>query len=89
MPSLYRTRDGAGDAGGMSDILRINPDTNELEYKHSQKPTVGWAIRVGSISARSFSSQDYWTTTPVTEILEEREDYVKFKTGNSIYEWKN
>jgi hypothetical protein len=37
---------------------------------------------------RSYSFQDYWTTTLVTEIIEEREDYVKFKTGNSVYEWR-
>jgi len=27
-----------------------------------------------------------WQTTGVTEIVERRDDYVKFKTGNSIYE---
>jgi hypothetical protein len=30
-----------------------------------------------------------WQTTSVTEIVEEREDYIKFKTQNSNYElWK-
>jgi hypothetical protein len=27
-----------------------------------------------------------WFTTPVTEIIEQREDYIKFKTENSVYE---
>ena len=27
-----------------------------------------------------------WQTTTVTEIIEQREDYIKFKTGNSNYE---
>jgi hypothetical protein len=27
-----------------------------------------------------------WMTTPITEIIEEKEDYVKFKTKNSVYE---
>jgi hypothetical protein len=27
-----------------------------------------------------------WQTTVVTEIVEQREDYIKFKTGNSNYE---
>jgi hypothetical protein len=27
-----------------------------------------------------------WQTTPVTEIVEQREDYIKFKTENSTYE---
>ena len=30
-----------------------------------------------------------WQTTPVTEIVEEQDDYIKFKTQNSNYElWK-
>jgi len=30
-----------------------------------------------------------WLTTTVTEIVEEREDYIKFNTHNSVYElWK-
>ena len=28
-----------------------------------------------------------WQTTPVTEIVEQRDGYVKFKTKNSIYEF--
>jgi hypothetical protein len=27
-----------------------------------------------------------WMTTVLTEIIEQREDYIKFKTSNSIYE---
>jgi hypothetical protein len=27
-----------------------------------------------------------WQTTPVTEIIEQKEDYIKFKTNSSIYE---
>ena len=30
-----------------------------------------------------------WQTTPITEVLEKREYYLKFKTKNSVYElWK-
>jgi hypothetical protein len=30
-----------------------------------------------------------WQTTSITEIIEQRDDYIKFKTENSIYElWK-
>jgi hypothetical protein len=30
-----------------------------------------------------------WQTTPITEVLEKRENYLKFKTKNSVYElWK-
>ena len=27
-----------------------------------------------------------WQTTPITEIIEQRDDYIKFKTQNSSYE---
>jgi hypothetical protein len=27
-----------------------------------------------------------WMTTIVTEIIEQREDYIKFRTSNSVYE---
>jgi len=44
---------------------------------------------VGSHYARSYSSsgQDYWLTTVVTEIVEERDGYVKFATAKSLYEF--
>jgi len=50
-------------------------------------------MRVGSVYARSYSAQDWWQTTVITKILEDTiaedgSEYVKFKTGNSIYEWK-
>lgn len=56
------------------------------------KPKVGCSLLVGSITARTYSNQDYWLTTKVTEILEEKKDAdgfyesIKFKTENSIYE---
>lgn len=56
------------------------------------KPVVGCSLLVGSVTARSYSDQDYWLTTVVTEIIEEKlsEDgfieLVKFKTQNSLYE---
>lgn len=64
-----------------------------IAYCHNTKPSVGVSMRVGSTYSRSYSSQDYWTTTPVTEILEEFTDdqgrlNVKFKTKNSTYWWK-
>lgn len=91
--SLVRERDGAGDSGSMS--LAITPnggqDGGHL-YEDNQRPKVGVVMRVGSPYGRSYSGQDYWQTTAITEILEDRVDengfeYVKFKTGNSIYEW--
>ena len=33
-----------------------------------------------------FNQSFTWQTTTVTEIVEQRDDYIKFKTGNSNYE---
>lgn len=87
---LIRESDGAGDSGPMCQILdseSYQPIPNE------QYPKVGCGVRVGSFYGRTYSAQDWWQTSPITEILEETindEGYwtVKFKTRNSVYVWK-
>ena len=95
--SLRRTRDGAGDSGPMSVTLlieeaegvrKIARDSEGLPIEGGPRPAVGHIIRVGSIYARTYQQQDYWQTTPITEILEETEKRVKFRTGNSEYVWE-
>lgn len=97
--SLRRTRDGAGDSGNMSTLFfpTFDMDTGKVvdtTVEHCSDPKVGGYIRVGSMMARTYTAQDWWQTTIITEILEERTDeknpyyfYVRFKTGNSEYEW--
>jgi hypothetical protein len=92
--SLSRTRDKAGDSGNMSMALWKDPVSGKVETEHNAVPRVGVAIRVGSTYARSYSLQEWWQTTYVTEILEERTDpkdpnflYILFITDNSEYEW--
>jgi hypothetical protein len=90
--NLRRTRDGEGESGGRSEAIEWNED-GTFKKVVDYKPTVGCSMLVGSMSARSYSVQDYWLTTTVTEILEEINSddvhYVRFKTGNSEYEWWN
>jgi hypothetical protein len=87
MATLRRISDGAGDSGARSEAIKWKED-GTIDSVVSNRPTLGCSMLVGSVTARSYSDQDYWLTTPVTEILEESDDYVKFKTGNSIYEWR-
>lgn len=85
--SLVRESDGAGDSGPLSTLYWM--ENEEVKWEHNAKPRLGCSVRVGSITGRTFAMQDYWTTTPVTEILEETDTEVKFKTrSNSIYVWK-
>lgn len=88
--SLIRERDGVGDSGPMCHILDAESWT---PIEGETYPRVGCGVRVGSYYARSYSGQDWWQTTPITEILEESVDTegyrtVKFKTRNSVYTWK-
>lgn len=89
---LRRISDGKGDSGALSQAIAWNEDKTFKEVA-GHKPIVGCSIKVGSVTARSYSNQDWWLTTPITEILEEIENediqYIRFKTGNSEYEWWN
>lgn len=88
MYNLRRVRDGAGDSGGMSRSYYYKLDGIRDD---GHIPIVGNHQQVGSLNTRAYSGQDYWTTTPVTEILEEIKGddshYIKFRTRNSDYEW--
>ena len=83
--SLWRARDHAGDSGGMS--LLLWTEDAKILTENNGRPRVGVAIRVGSLYARSYTHQDWWQTTIITEILQDEEKTVKFKTGSSIYTW--
>jgi hypothetical protein len=86
MAHLYRISDGRGDSGAYCVALGLN-EKNEVVVK-GHRPIVGCVMQVGSVTARTYSKSDYWITTEVLEILEERDDYVKFRTKNSVYEWR-
>ncbi len=91
MAILRRIKDGAGDQGARIEAISWNED-DTFKAVEGNRPIVGCSLLVGSISARSYSNQDYWLTTRVTEIIEEQLEsdgslkYIKFKTGNSEYE---
>lgn len=86
MAKITRVTDGKGDMGGLSQAIKWN-ENGTFKEVISERPTIGCSMLVGSVTARSYSDQDYWLTTEITEILEESDDYVKFKTKNSEYQW--
>jgi hypothetical protein len=79
---LVRERDG---------LTKQSKDIKWLEWNEEgryradhKEPTVGRALLMSP-----FNDYFTWMTTDITEIVEERDDYVKFKTRNSNYElWK-
>ena len=88
---LRRVSDGSGDSGSRSESISwINGKFDKVD---GYMPKVGNSMLVGSVTARSYSTIDYWLTTPVIEILEEIKNdnvhYIRFSTENSEYEWWN
>jgi hypothetical protein len=79
---LIRERDG---------LTKQSKDIKWLEWNEEgryradhKEPAVGRALLMSP-----FNDYFTWMTTDITEIVEERDDYVKFKTRNSNYElWK-
>lgn len=54
----------------------------EGRFKAEHKePAIGYSLIMSP-----FNQFFTWQTTPITEIVEQKENYLKFKTKNSIYE---
>jgi hypothetical protein len=84
--SMYRA-DGCGDSGGMSIAFWYDSEGN-IQSENDAKPRVGVCMRVGSRFARTMASQDWWQCGWIQEIIESSDNYVKFRTYNSVYEWR-
>lgn len=82
---LTRESDGAGDSGPMSMALWLERD--KTQHENGARPRVGVALRVGTYFARTYDQQDWWQTSIITEILEDTPKHMKFRTGNSVYDW--
>ena len=79
---LVRERDGLTNQSKEIMWLEWN-DEGRFKAKHD-KPAVGYSLIMSP-----FNQFFTWQTTSITEIVEEREDYIKFNTRNSVYElWK-
>jgi len=86
MARLIRISDGEGFSGSRSETYEVFKN-RMLGEIISNRPIVGCCIKVGSLTAGTYSKRDWWMTSIITEILEDKGDYVKFKTENSTYEW--
>jgi len=76
---LVRERDG---------LTKQSVDVTWLEFKEDgffkakhDEPAIGRSLLMSPFN-QFFS----WQTTVITEIVEQREDYIKFRTENSNYE---
>ena len=79
---LVRERDGLTNQSKDIKWLEWNEE-GRVREDHNE-PAIGRSLLMSP-----FNDFFTWMTTDVTEIVEEREDYIKFKTRNSNYElWK-
>jgi len=76
---LVRERDGLTKHSVDVMWLEWNED-GTFKDKHD-KPAIGRALIMSP-----FNAFFNWQTTDITEIIEQREDYIKFNTKNSVYE---
>ena len=76
---LVREHDGLTKQSKEIKWLEWN-DEGRFKAEHN-KPGVGYSLIMSP-----FNQFFTWQTTPVTEIIEQREDYIKFNTQNSVYE---
>jgi len=79
---LVRERDGLTKRSKEVMWIEWNEE-GRFKAKHDE-PAPGRSLMMSP-----FTMSFTWQTTTITEIVEEREDYIKFKTQNSNYElWK-
>ena len=76
---LVRERDG---------LTKTSVDVKWLEFDEDGRYKADFPdIAVGrSLLMSPFGPSFTWQTTPVTEIVKQREDYIKFNSENSSYE---
>jgi len=88
MASLIRDGDGEGYSGSRVEV--INPETQKIEFFNGDSSTlIGNMLLVGTMTAGTFSSRDWWRTNVITEIISEGEDEIRFKTqSGSTYTLK-
>jgi hypothetical protein len=76
---LVRERDGL--TKHSVDIMWLEwNEEGRFKAKHD-KPAIGYSLIMSP-----FNEFFTWQCTSLTEIVEQREDYIKFKTLNSVYE---
>ena len=77
---LLRERDNLLNFGDQVGWIEWGEDGRYKELH--EEPAVGRSLILDPKSTPFYT----WMTTTVTEIVEEKENYLKFKTSNSVYE---
>lgn len=76
---LVRERDGLTKQSNK--IMWVEWNEEGIFKEKYDEPTIGRGLIMSP-----FNEYFTWQTTTITEIVEQKDGYVKFKTGNSTYE---
>ena len=74
-------REGDGMSAKSKEILWLEFNEDKTFKAKHENPAIG-----RSLIMSPFNAYFTWQTTDITEIIEERDEYIKFKTKNSVYE---
>lgn len=77
---LIRERDSITKTSNAILFIEWNED-NTFKQKHDE-PLINTSLMMSPFGDKSFT----WLTTPIIEIIQQKDDYIKFKTENSVYE---
>jgi len=84
-PKFKLVREGDGLTHYSVSIQWIEWNEDGTMKAHHDTPEIGLSLLMSP-----FNRYYTWLTTSITEIIEEREGYIKFNTQNSVYElWSN
>lgn len=80
-PKYKLVRESDGLTKKSEDVMWLEwNETGKFKDRHSE-PAVGRSLLMSP-----FNDTFTWMTTDIIEIIEQKEDYIKFKTKNSTYE---
>jgi len=77
---LIRERDGLTKLS--NDILFVEWNEDNTFKQTYDEPLINTSLMMSPFNDKSFT----WLTTPIIEITQQKDDYIKFKTENSVYE---
>ena len=76
---LIRERDGLTKSS--NDILFIEWNDDKTFKQTHDVALINTSLMMSPFGDNSFT----WLTTPIIEIIQQKDDYIKFKTENSVY----
>jgi hypothetical protein len=86
MATLTRESDGEGHYGSRVEVVSGDtslPDEERITwFDGNSESLIGNMLLVGTATAGTYSTRDWWRTNIITEIISENEDEIRFNTAS-------